>query len=643
MRWFICMCSLVCLTIGTTRSAAPASEPFVLSRDENLWAPLPETILVLRREASYQERWAAREFVEYVFRASDQCVLMPQAYGAVPEGWVGSAILLGVAGAPPFEDVEAADMPMHGFRIRTEPKRLIITGASGQGASNALYWLLREKIGVRWYMPTRLGEEVPVHQQIVFDPMDLTLDPDIPASSTDVRYYGTTGNRTLRGLRRDAMTRHIWDEIVEPTGEHKREHPEWFALTDRRELPDQDWMLKYLWKDEQGAVRSNQVCTTEPTVIRLFAGAALRHFRENPGARMFSLSPNDYADFCTCRQCQALDRELGDGPLSNRLVYFFNQIALEVKKEYPDKRLGFTAYSSHVDPPTTVEPDPMLWPSLCFFGSRACYQHAIDDPDCPTNKAWKETIFDGWTALCPEIGYYSYYAYSGTSWMGPQMLIRTMARDVRLAAEHGCTYFHVDGWSNWATNAPMNYLIRRLPWDVHADPETILDEWYRGVYGPAHEPMKHYWETLADGRYQVSHASSKPKRPDLMFTREIIARAWQHLEEAEKAVAAADDRYQRRVAIARAGLEYTDPMALAFGYAAEGRYDQAIEAGQRALQAILDARAIEPAPHYAPLWPRDEHTWVWYRSWDGKNSAEKMTQGVINRWLESSNNAQRNQ
>ena len=122
--------------------------------------------------------------------------------------------------------------------------------------------------------------------------------------------------------------------------------------------------------------------------------------------------------------------------------------------------------------------------------------------------------------LCPDFGFYSYYSQSGTSWMGPQMFLRTIASDLRLAAKHGCSFFHVDGWSNWATNAPMNYLLRRLPWDVDADPEAILDEWYRGVYGVAAVPMKKYWETLAEGRYQVSHSSSKPKRPDLMFTRD---------------------------------------------------------------------------------------------------------------------------
>ena len=45
-------------------------------------------------------------------------------------------------------------------------------------------------------------------------------------------------------------------------------------------------------------------------------------------------------------------------------------------------------------------------------------------------------------------------------------------------------------------------------------------------------------------------------------------------------------------------MEYTDPMALAFGFAADGKYAEAVKAGQKALQVIIDTRAIEPASYY---------------------------------------------
>ncbi len=623
----LCLASL-CLSLSH------AQEPFQLLKDSRRWGGDATTMLVLRTQAGYLERFAADEFAAYLHRASKSRMLLPRAIGDVPPGWEGSAIFLGVAGQPPFADVAPESLPMNGFRIRTGPARLDLIGASEQGASNALYWLLREKVGVRWYMPTRLGEEVPVHEEITLEPMDLVAGPDIPAGTFDVHYYGASGNRSAGGQPRDFYGRHYWSDVVRPSDKNRQQHPEWFALTDREQLPAEDWK-NWLWTDAEGHIRSNQVCTTNPEVIAQFVVAATAYFRTNPDASTFPIDPNDYSDFCTCERCLKLDHDLGDGPLMNRLTLFFNEIAARLKPDFPNKHLGFYAYASHTRPPTTVKPDPMLTPALCFFGSPACYAHAIADPDCPINSTWKQSVFDPWTKLCDRFGYYAYYAYSG-NWQGPQLMVRTLPEDLKLMHEHGCFYFNVSGPRHYATSAPMQYLARRLLWDVDADPAAILDEWYTGTYGPAYEPMKAYWETLIRGYYQGTHHGSKPDRPQDMFTPGIMAEAQSHLEAAEQAVASAPDRYQRRVAIARAGFQYTEPMTRGYGHAANGEWQQAIAAGEQALQAIVQSRAIEPAPYVTPLWPRDEQTWVWYRSWDGSRSSEIMTSSIIDGWREQS-------
>lgn len=620
---------MICLALAAG-SWSQAQVAVTLVPQSDVFGGEARCVVVSRPDAGYLERWAAREFVGYLQRASEAGTLLPQAVGAVPEGWTGAAVIVGVAGLPPFEDQDPAALPTHGFRIWTQPERLYVCGQSEQGASNGLHWLLREQLGVRWYLPTRLGEEVPVRPEIAVGPLDVTLGPDIPAPNFDPCYFGIKGNRARGGMPRDAYSRHIWDEIVPPTEENRREHPEWFALTSRTEMPAEGW-ITWLWRDADGAIRSNQVCTTEPAVIAQFVAAARRYFRENPDARMFPVEPNDYADFCTCARCRELDARLGSGPLMNRLMTFFNAIAAELKDEFPDRSLGFYAYNSHVDPPTTVTPDPMVVPTLCFFGSRACYGHALGDPECETNRAWVESVLDPWAKLVPRFGFYAYYAYSG-NWMGPQLMLRTLPEDLRLIADRGAFYLHVDGWSNWATCAPMYYLLRTLPWDVDADPEAILDEWYRGTYGPAYEPMKAYWETLTRGYYGDGHTPSKPDAPERIFAREIIAAAWEQMRAAEAAVADAPERYGRRVAIARSGLEYTDAMALAHGHAAAQEWAEAAAAGRRALASIVAGRRLEPAPYVTPLWPRDEQAWVWYRSWDGSRSAEAMTEAIIAGW-----------
>jgi hypothetical protein len=606
-------------------------EPFVLVKKSRVWGGDSHGLLALREGASYLEKHAARDFIDYVYRASKSRNLMERGRGEPPSDFDGYAIVLGVAGEPPFENIDPRSMPQHGFRICTAPKRLYAVGQTEQGASNALYWLLREKVGVRWFMPVAWGEQVPVQKGIVLEPMDVTLGPDIPRSSRDARFYGSAGNRTRLGGRRDSFSRHIWSQILPLSEENKKNHPERFALTERTELPDKDWMLKFLWEDSQGKIRSGQVCTTNPDVLRLFIQKVLNYFRKNPDAMMHSVEPNDYHEFCICERCRALDKQLGDGPIMNRFVTFINQIADGIREEFPDKTLGIYAYSAHVDPPTSVKPDPMLVPTLCFFGGRACYKHSIDDPACPVNSAWKRDVFDPWVKLCPQFGYYSYYAYSGP-WQGPQLMVKTLASDLKLIKKHNSYRFHVDGWANWATSAPMYYLFRRLPWDVDADYRVLLDEWYQGVYGPAYEPMKAYWETMIDGYYQGPCRGSKPKKPHLMFTPDVLAKAWKSIHTAKELTAERPDKYHRFVAIAEAGLQYTQAMTQGYALAAENKFAQAAEAGGRALEAIKSSRNLEPGPFITPMWPRDEHTWVWYTAWDYSNSSEIQTRKTIKQW-----------
>jgi hypothetical protein len=627
----ILLCTMVSALLSCQWPATLRADSLVLVKTNEQWGGEPSSLVVLRSGASYQERFAAQQFVSYVQRANKSDALLGLTYGVMPTDWKGSAVVVGVAGLPPFEKVNAKQLPEHGFHIYIESNRLNIVGQSFQGASNALYWLLWEKIGVRWYLPTRLGEEVPVHDQIVLSDIDITAGPDYPASSFHAPFFGSAANRTtVSGMRRDMNSRHIWEEVVAPTPENHEQHPEWFALTDRKDMPKEDWM-KFIWKDKNGGIRSNQVCTTNPEVIQLFIDYARKFCREDPEVRMISLEPNDYHDFCTCPRCKELDQKLGNGPLMNRLVHFMNQIAREIKKEFPDKTFGIYAYSSHVDPPTGIKPDPAIVPTLCFFASRACYQHAIDDSSCPTNREWKKTVLDPWTKLSRRFGYYSYYSYS-RKWQGPQLMLRTMPRDMKLMHDRGAFYFHIDGWSNWATCAPMRYLAQRLIWDADADPNTVLDDWYRGTYGPAYASMKAYWETMTDGYYQGTHRSSGPTNPEQMFTRDIVEKAWTHLKQAEMDLAKAPDRYKRRVKIARAGLEYTDAMAMGYQHAADGKWSDAVTSGQQALAAIVASREVEPAPYITPMWSRDEHAWIWYRAWDNSNSSEKMTQEVIDSW-----------
>jgi hypothetical protein len=137
---------LASLSYGFELPKNGGTEPFVLVKGSRVWGGESHGLLVLREGASYLEKHAAKDFVDYVYRASKSRNLLERARGKVPSNFTGYAIVVGVAGKPPFKNIDPTDMPTHGFRICTAPKRLYVIGKTEQGASNALYWLLWEKM-----------------------------------------------------------------------------------------------------------------------------------------------------------------------------------------------------------------------------------------------------------------------------------------------------------------------------------------------------------------------------------------------------------------------------------------------------------------------------------------------------------------
>ena len=90
----ICVMLLAVTAQGFDMPADGGDEPFSLVSHSRVWGGEPHTMLVLRRDASYLEKFAAHEFVRYTYRASTSRNLLEMTYGEVPSEWAGSAVII---------------------------------------------------------------------------------------------------------------------------------------------------------------------------------------------------------------------------------------------------------------------------------------------------------------------------------------------------------------------------------------------------------------------------------------------------------------------------------------------------------------------------------------------------------------------
>lgn len=383
----------------------------------------------------------------------------------------GSAAIVLRAAAEGLSDV--------GYRLRVRGNTLLIEGSTEEGLINGIYGLLEDHLGVRWYVPGPLGEQVPRRATIALSELDETREPAIP-SVTGFGGYQADPPKGAEWARRNRLSgfkrywhSHNWAGII-PTNEVEQ-HPDWFALID--------------------GVRKDQLCTTHPEVIRIAKRRVVEYFEKNPQARTFSLSPNDSGNFCQCERCRALDAQLGvdpfapGGQFTDRLVYFFNQIAEEVAKKYPDKILCFYAYVSHTDPPLKVKPLPNLMPVICHTPWEFCHAHPIT-AECAACKRFRHAVVR-WRQLCPHVGIYDYYGH--WEWFGQWPLVHTLRVDIPFYAEVGIEHLNSETHDDWWTQ-PLNIFVAvKLAWNPRADVDALVHGFCSNLFGPAGEAVEKYF------------------------------------------------------------------------------------------------------------------------------------------------------
>lgn len=424
-----------------------------------------KAVIVAPTQAQESLAAAVGDLQNYIERMSGARVPVVQARRG------GEAAILMRAGASGLSEV--------GYRLRTRGNDLLIEGATQEGVVNGIYGLLEDHLGVHWYIPGPLGEYVPERSTIALTGLNETREPAIP-SVTGFGGYQANPPEGVQWRRRNRLAgfkhywhSHNWEGII-PLREVAN-HPEWFALIDGQ--------------------RKEQLCTTHPEVIRIAIERVLDYFEKNPQAHSFSLSPNDSGNFCQCERCRALDAKLGvdpfapGGQFTDRLVYFFNQIAEQVGKRFPDKVLCFYAYVSHTDPPLKVRPRQNLMPVICHTPWEFCHAHPITAGCRPCARFRRDVL--RWRQLCRHVGIYDYYGH--WEWFGQWPLVHTLRVDIPFYAKAGIEHLNSETHDNWWTQ-PLNIFVAvKLAWNPKADVDALVRGFCRNMFGPAGEAVEKYF------------------------------------------------------------------------------------------------------------------------------------------------------
>jgi hypothetical protein len=489
-----------------------------------------------------------------------------------------------------------------GIAIRTFPNSLALLGPDTKTPSDpwgtlyAVFVFLEDELGVRNLWPGQLGKVIPHKPTVTVSDLDVTYTPMLRQR----RIRSSTDNSKIRaaldrlGLSNDAFQQTLRDAMQTVSDEgttrdaqasgwfrwhrlggtlnlrsghafghlwkkYGKEHPEWFALQPNGS------------RDQSLAASRPRLCKSNPALIEAIAREKIDELNADPSRTSVSIGPNDGSrtSFCMCERCRALDApdgrktqlwEYASGKLkwfdyvslTDRMVYFWNEIAERVTRVHPDALLVADAYGRYVAPPVRrkLHPQIVMRFASMFYTSEGKRQQALKD-------------WDAWTQVATKAYFRPNLLHAGRTEGVLLVYVHKLAEDFRYLAHHKMLGTDFDSClHHWATQGLNYYVLAKLHWNPELNVDAIIDDYCASGFGPAAALVKQYFlriEELTD-EIAVKHRHvSRWRDIDVMvpYTREVLTELDGLLTRAER-LARGDDVVVKRLRFLRRGLAWTD-------------------------------------------------------------------------------------
>ncbi|MHB0998375.1 MAG: DUF4838 domain-containing protein [Armatimonadota bacterium] len=380
-------------------------------------------------------------------------------------------------------DIAHVKLADEGYAIDEINGNLFLAGGESRGPINAVYALLEEDLGCRWY--SRFTQFIPERKTLRFTPVKRSY---VPVLEIRDPYYweafeGTWSlrNRTNSpnapvpaewgGHKSYALFVHTFSSLLS-TDEYFGKHPEYFS-------------------EHNGKRDPSQLCVSNPDVVKIVAENVKRVLRANPNAQIISVSQNDGPPCCACPQCSAIAD--AEGSMAGPLLRFVNAVADEVGKVFPKVKISTLAYLDTFMPPKTIKPRKNVAIQLCTDS------HAWAEPFLTIEETEKfQSAMKAWAAMGADINIWD-YTCNFSHYAGPMPNWQVVTDSIRFFVKNNAKGIMLQG--NYQTPGTSDGYMRcwvwgKLLWNPDLDTRSLMKDFVYGYYGKAAQPMWEYEELL---------------------------------------------------------------------------------------------------------------------------------------------------
>ncbi len=526
---------------------APQTKPIKAEEQHLLfYAGRTEYAIFISSDASESEKWAAKELRHWLHEISG-AVFNIVSYGptdSLPES--KKRIYVGFSQALKEKTGDAAPgLKDESFRYFNRGSEIYIYGGKQRGSMYGVMSFLENEFGCRWYSPD--AQSIPGRKAYWFAALNHHEAPGVevrndffytafdPVWMARNKMNGSMGTKPeVPGGTEGYWNVHTFYDFLPPS-EFFDTHPEYFSLVDGKRVADPknpDWGKR------------GQLCLSNPQVLKIITSRVKDFIREHPEHRIYSVSQNDWRNPCQCKNCRAIVEKY-DAKESGIIIWFVNQVAEAVEKEFPDKYIGTLAYHYSRSAPQNIKPRKNVVVRLCPI--EACVAHPLES--CPQNASFMKDLRD-WAGISPQLYIWDYvvnfqrYIMPYPNFAVLQANIKTFVKNKAIGIMEQGSY-QSRGTEFQELKA---YLIAKLLWNPDCNTEEVIDDFMYGYYGRSGQYIREYFDLLQNAVKPETHIFIGLKASDPLFSDELVEKSIHLLTKAEKV--ADDEEILRRVNIA---------------------------------------------------------------------------------------------
>lgn len=488
--------------------------------DENK-LKLKNSVVVVAPDADSKIRFAAKELAYYIGEITGQSVDI-----VLPDADVKEKVKIHVGLNKTIKKIpDTKECCYDGYWHAAQPDgSFLIIGRSDVGTVFGTYGFLQDVCGVRFYLPGRDGTYVPKNPDLTVPLKDSLNNPFFKERSAFRPVaFDWLWHQHNRMISHYDYGHKLYYSITE---KYAKTHPEYFAYSKgqgKRILPGENG--RKIWEQ--------QPCMTNPEVIALAVNFVLDYFKNNPDADCIPLGINDSTVFCECKNCEKINE--GSGTTSRGMksyaklaAYFYNAVAGQVSKVYPDKYLGIMGYNNIMDTPDGISYHPNIIYALVtipfplyFDPSTADYAWILRNRNGCSNM-----ILSGWRY--------------GFGYLVPNFPMTLEEQFLDFAAAMKAFGIGYEQGTFWTLNGIKDYLFLRKCWNPSLRSSDLLREFAMNMYGNGAEEILAFYElsrkTWEEQRIQYPHGSHLRNSPSQfkLYNSNICARLLAHLEKAKQ-------------------------------------------------------------------------------------------------------------